>query len=212
MLHERADFVACVVGDDIYVVGGRNRFGAISRCEKYDCRLNEWTPIMNLPQGIYMASGVSLNGCIYVAGGFNDCEALGSMMRYSTITNSWEEMVSPMMVDRGYHVMIQGPDEKLWVVGGVDNPFAGRNVWEIEAFDTTSNNWLFLGQVLPVQPFLSTLRLNVCKNDRNHICVFSVSKPLAYPSVAYDDTERMWYQMRNYADFPNIAIDGCVIK
>ncbi|XP_002126465.2 kelch-like protein 15 [Ciona intestinalis] len=207
MKHERGDFIVCVINNEIYVIGGRNRTGALSACEKYNCRDNTWTTIRDLPQGVYMAAGVSYEGNIYVSGGFNDFESLGTMLCYSPVSNTWEEMFSHMMVDRGFHVMVPGHDGKLWVVGGVDNPFAGRNVWEIEAFDTKDKNWLFLGQVLPVEPFQSTLRLNTTRTVDGHISVFSVSKPTSYPPVAYDNTKRMWYQVNASVDSPNIAID-----
>nr|CAB3260037.1 kelch-like protein 9 [Phallusia mammillata] len=207
MGEERGDFVACVLNDYIYVIGGRNRHGALASCERYDPRQNSWEKIADLPQGIYMAAGLAHDGCIYVTGGFNDYETTGTTLRYHVTDDTWEEIFAPMMCDRGFHALVKGHDGLLWAVGGVDNPFSGRNVWEVEAFDPDLEMWRFVGQVLPVQPFLSMMRINVFLERDNRTCVFPVSTPHKYPMLEHVPRSRMWFEMRSRVVVSQVQVD-----
>lgn len=160
-----------------------------------------------LAQGIYMAAGRAHGGCIYVTGGFNDYETTGSTLRYHPDEDSWEEIFAPMMCDRGFHALVEGHDGRLWAVGGVDNPFSGRNVWEVEAFDPEEEMWRFVGQVLPVQPFLSMMRINVFLNHDQHMCVFAVTTPHKAPMLEHVPDRRMWFEMKSRAVISQIKFD-----
>ncbi|CAK8695772.1 unnamed protein product [Clavelina lepadiformis] len=204
----KGDFVACADDDRIYVFGGRNRHGIMDICERYDPAKDKWDFISKLPEPTYMAAGVPVDGNIYISGGFDDFEAKSSMLRYNPASDEWSKLNSPMLAERGYHVMVMGKDGRLWVVGGVDNPFSGRSVWEVEAFDPKVENWEFVSQVLPNQLFDSTLRLNSLVDDEGDICVFAVTDPDKYPKMKYSPVQRKWSEVDRLAEISELDVDS----
>ena len=155
-----------------------------------------------------MAAGAVSKGKIYLSGGFNNYETVGSTFCYDPECDSWVRIPAMMMSDRGYHVMIEASDGRLWVIGGVDNPFSGRNVWEVEAFDVDTQMWKYVGQILPVKMLLSTLRLNVFLNQKRHICISAVTSPENYAILEYDPDLRMWLEMKQRIPILNMEPDG----
>ena len=143
-----------------------------------------------------MAAGIKAEEKIYVTGGFNNYETVGSTSCYNPATDTWEQIYSPMMSERGYHVIAKGCDDRLWVIGGVDNPFSGRNVWEVEAFDLKTKMWFYVGQILPVKPLLSAVRLNVNFTDEGHICISAVTYPDKHSVLTYDPNQKMWLELK----------------
>lgn len=209
MLQERADFTSCVLDGCIIVAGGRGRRRYLNACEKYDPNTNTWTKIARLPQAMYMAAAVVSNGTLYMSGGFNEYEALDEMIRYNQQRNKWERLPGMMMKCRGYHVMVESPlDGRLWVVGGIDNPFAGRNVWKIEAWNIELGRWQYVGEVLPIKMFTSTMRLNGHINNRNNITVFPVTHPHKYGAIEYYADKSMWLESKNPTPVFDIEVDA----
>jgi len=195
MIQERADFVACVLNGYIIVAGGRCRRGCLKTCERYDPKTNSWTNIAKLPEPMYMASGVVCRGSIYISGGFNDYEVLDDMIRYDEVADKWMKSPGRMFKSRGYHVTIESPEDgRIWAIGGVDNPFAGRNVWEVEAYNVETGRWNFVSHILAVKPFTSTMRLNVMINNQKRLCVFPVSNLNYHCSVEYNSDSKMWLE------------------
>jgi len=198
MNQERADFSACVLDGCIIVAGGRGIRRYLSTCEKYDPSTNTWKYIASLPQAIYMAAVVVSNGVLHLSGGFNEYEALDEMLIYNNERNRWVRQRGFMMKCRGYHVMIESPkDGNLWVIGGVDNPFSGRNVWKVEAWNVAMKRWMYVGEILPVKMFTSTMRLNVVTNHRKNITVFPATNPEKYGTVEYYQEHSMWLESKN---------------
>ncbi|XP_076808518.1 kelch-like protein 15 [Clavelina lepadiformis] len=203
----RGDFVACTSGEQIYVFGGRNRHGIMDICERYDPSADKWEFVSKLPEPTYMAAGVPMDGNIYLSGGFGEFEAKGAMFRYNTAKDEWTKLDSNMMAERGYHVMLKGADSSLWVIGGVDNPFSGRNVWEIEAFDTTAKNWQLMGRSFPNQLFDNTMRLNGLVDENGDICVFAVTDPDHYPKMKYSPRKRTWSEIERLSNLSELDVD-----
>lgn len=208
MLQERADFAACCLNGTIVVAGGRSRRGYLNTCERYDPCTNEWSKIARLPQAMYMTAAAVSNDVLYISGGFNEYEALDEMIRYNAERNKWERLPGMMLNARGYHVMIENPnDGRLWVIGGIDNPFAGRNVWKVEAWNVELRRWQYVGEILPVKMFTSTMRLNAATNARNNITVFPVTHPLRYGAVEHYTDQHMWLESRNPTKVYDIQVD-----
>ena len=153
-----------------------------------------------------MAAGVVVKGKVYISGGFNNYETVGRTFCYDLQTDSWNPIHSMMLSDRGYHVMIEAADGRLWVVGGIDNPFSGRNVWEVEAFDVSTRMWSYVGQVLPIKLLLSTLRLNVFLNSSKNICLSAVTYPNKYAVLEYDASQKMWLEMKERPQMLNLDL------
>lgn len=192
MMKDRGDFYACAIGDHLYVFGGRNKRGVLSSCERYDPRTNCWEMTADLPEALYMMAGVVVDDCVYLSGGFTECEAVGTTSKYDPKQNEWQEVPTFMFKDRGYHVMVNDGQGHVWAIGGVDNPFAGRNVWDVERFDVEDEMWNYVGQVLAVQPFLSVQRLNAFIDNDGRICVFAVTNVDHSPMMRYDIGQNLW--------------------
>ena len=163
-------------------------------------------------QPLYMSAGVVTGEMMILCGGFNDVEATGKTLSYNPICDKWERIQASLTFNRGYHVMIEGIDNQLWVVGGVDNPFSGRNVWKIETFNKSQKIWKFAGQLLPIPPFLSTLRLNIFNDDDGHICVFAVTSPEKYSFLKYNIIENVWTEVKPHSLCVNFDIDSQIIE
>lgn len=193
MNENRGDFYCCVKNNFIYVFGGRNKHGALSRCERYDPRTNKWEYIASIPNGpLYMMAGEISNNSIIISGGFNDSEAVTTIHKFNCDTMKWEDLNCQLWTERGYHVMIRAQDEKLYIIGGVDNPFAGRNVWEVEVLDPQTEDVQLVGQVLPVNPFLSVQRLNALVNEEGDICIFAVTNTDNSSFIKYNIEKNLW--------------------
>jgi len=209
MLEERADFTSCVLDGCIIVAGGRGRRRYLDTCEKYNPETNTWSYISRLPQAMYMAAAVVCRGTLYMSGGFNEYEALDEMICYHPEEDEWESLPGMMMKCRGYHVMVESPtDGRLWVVGGIDNPFAGRNVWKIEAWNVDLCRWQYVGEILPVKMFTSTMRLNVATNARSNITVFPVTHAQKYGAVEFYMDRKMWLESKNPTPVYDIEVDA----
>ncbi|XP_039255929.2 kelch-like protein 15 [Styela clava] len=208
MNRERGDFYACAIGNYLYVFGGRNRRGVLSSCERYDPKRNSWDQISDLPEALYMMAGVVENGCVYLSGGFTEYDAVGTTSKYDPEKNQWEEIPTFMFKDRGYHVMISDGQGHLWAIGGVDNPFAGRNVWEVERFDIEDQMWNYVGQVLAIQPFLSVQRLNAFLDDGGRICVFAVTNIDHSPLMRYDIGQNLWEAIEEPVNYFEIITES----
>merc|ERR1712136_479109 len=205
----RGDFAVGVVENKIIVAGGRSRRGYLNTCEMYDPETNTWTLIAKLPTARYMAAACVVNGTLFISGGFDEHEAIDTIIKYNCEKNKWERAGTPMLNERGYHIMIPGPNNKLWVVGGVDHPFSGRNVWDVEAFDLVKRRWSYVGQVLAVKPFLSTVRLNSFHNDTGNITICPVTMSgTGHVMVEYQPARNMWFEMKENAQSYQVAIES----
>lgn len=196
MNEPRGDFFACTIGNYLYVFGGKNKRGSLRSCERYDPKTDLWERISDLPEdGLYMMAGVVLDGAVYIAGGFNDYEAVGRTLKYTVETDTWDVLPAMLFKDRGYHVMVHDNQGHIWAIGGVDSPFSGRNVWEVERFDVEGEYWEFYGQVLAVQPFLSVQRLNAFLDKCGNICVFAVTNIDQSPSLRFNISKNIWERL-----------------
>ena len=58
MLNPRLDFYAVHYNGFIYVFGGKNQYGPMRLCEKYDISQNKWTALPSLPEATANMAGV----------------------------------------------------------------------------------------------------------------------------------------------------------
>jgi hypothetical protein len=90
----------------------------------------------------------SLNGCLYVLGGFSSSSAMRSVWLYDPIANRWND-VPPMLTGRAYckTSVLNG---KLYVVGGVNQGRGGLTpLKSAEVFDPVTGTW----DQVPNMPF-----------------------------------------------------------
>lgn len=209
MNEPRGDFFACTIGDFLYVFGGKNKRGAVRSCERYDPKTDRWERISDLPEeGLYMMAGVVYDAAVYISGGFNDYEAVGRTLKYVVESDTWDVLPAVLFKDRGYHVMVNDNHGHIWAIGGIDSPFSGRNVWEVERFNVDCEYWEYYGQVLAVQPFLSVQRLNVLLDKEGNICVFAVTNIDESPSLRFNVSKNIWERLNKPIQCHNIEYNS----
>ena len=69
MIVPRHSFTSTVLNEDIFVTGGMNEDGALSRCEKYNTRLHCWTELPEMSTPRHGHAAVVLEGVVFVIGG-----------------------------------------------------------------------------------------------------------------------------------------------
>ena len=171
MLNPRLDFYAVHYNGFIYVFGGKNQYGPMRLCEKYDISQNKWTALPSLPEATAnMAGALSVDegenprnnfspeeNCnldlIILSGGYTKHEASRQVYQFDLKCQKYLQMPK-MMFHRAGHIMdivtING-QSSLIVVGGSDHPYNGRVVWNIETY--CNGVWRLYDRIHPTGPF-----------------------------------------------------------
>ncbi|TXG53856.1 hypothetical protein EZV62_019112 [Acer yangbiense] len=90
----------------------------------------------------------TVDGCLYVLGGFSRAVAMTQVWRYDPVINAWSE-VSPMSIGRAY-CKTSILNNKLYVVGGVTRGRGGLTpLQSAEVFDPRTGIW----SQIPSMPF-----------------------------------------------------------
>ena len=133
----------------VYAIGGSTRDADdLATGEVYDPATDTWSAIASMPAGVNHNSAVTLNGKIYIVGGFSGRPAGFSgprvhqgaqahLQEYDPATNAWRRL-SPMSAARG-SVGAATLDGKLHAIGG-----RGRDVKTVathEAYDPLTDTW-----------------------------------------------------------------------
>ncbi|KAH9392024.1 hypothetical protein TYRP_022295 [Tyrophagus putrescentiae] len=130
----RKEFCSVVLNDTIYALGGwDNNDHPLCSCERYDSQLNEWSTVADMNRVRACASAAVINGCIYVAGGWNE----RSVSKYCPETDTWRE-VAPMTTGRHFFALTSFAG-RLWAIGGLggdDQPLSS-----CESYDPVTDTW-----------------------------------------------------------------------
>ena len=93
----------CVLGDKLYVLGGHDKVGKITRsCERYDPVTDKWGLVADMPECRSDAYATAMDGKLWVTGGFNDNGWAGSETRvrsvvaYDPKSHRWNRAISPL--------------------------------------------------------------------------------------------------------------------
>ena len=135
----RAEIAVTNIGNDIYVIGGMDRFGdPMDVVEVYDVKKNSWKSVSSLPRALHHTAAASFNGKIYVVGGFisNEWIPTNQLFVYDPIKNKWSEGKS-MPTARGAltALFVNGT---LYAMGGQSHRVLDIN----EAYDAVNGNWV----------------------------------------------------------------------
>ncbi|SFD86819.1 kelch repeat-containing protein [Nitrosomonas sp. Nm166] len=146
---QRTEVVAAAVENKIYVVGGFNKpnlqnvlkFAISNEVEVYDTTSDSWSVTTPLPEGRHHAGIASLNGLLYVIGGFTKSlmsvwEAVPTVYQYNPATKEWREL-APMPTARGA-LGVAVYQNRLYAIGGYDGKY---NSGAVEIFDPQTNTW-----------------------------------------------------------------------
>lgn len=112
-----ADVKGVVIGEEIYVPGGRLNDGTNSDVlEVYDPRRDTWEQRASLPFGISGYALTDFEGEIYLFGGWDGEKVLDIVLRYDPVDDRWVSM-SPMPTPRA-RAGAASAGGKIYVVGG----------------------------------------------------------------------------------------------
>jgi influenza virus NS1A-binding protein len=129
---------ACVVGNDVYVFGGKTDDDMpTSTTYRFSTETNEWATLAPMPELISHHSVCVLEGLIYGIGGVgSDGNTMSSVHRFDPVANLWSAL-APMSVARStLRSFVLGGS--IYAVGGFD----GRN-WlsSMERYSVASDSW-----------------------------------------------------------------------
>ena len=144
---QRDGFGVGVINNRIYAIGGSGwpQFGPggpfLTTIEEYDPKINRWQKRGDMPNLRLSFSTVSLDGVIYLIGGFvwqnGDLKYLATVDAYNPDTEKWSDIppISTPFIPHGA-VAIDG---KIYVLGGTWRKGVGKEtvyVDTVEVFDT----------------------------------------------------------------------------
>nr|XP_009940524.1 PREDICTED: kelch-like protein 34 [Opisthocomus hoazin] len=137
MLEKRCQFSCCVLGKDIFAIGGRGEDGSLhSSVEVYNISRDRWTKARELPCKIHGHASAICKNTIYISGGKYSDPANTSKDVYSlsSLEGQWMKQ-APMSIARFGHQMAT-IREAIFTFLGLYEPFS-----EIERYDPDQNQW-----------------------------------------------------------------------
>ncbi|XP_065531796.1 kelch-like protein 34 [Lathamus discolor] len=137
MLEKRCQFSCCVLGKDIFAIGGRGGDGSLhSSVEVYNISRDRWTKARELPCKMHGHASAICKNTIYISGGKYSDPASTSKDVYSlsSFEGQWVKQ-APMSIARFGHQMAT-IREAIFTFLGLYEPFS-----EIERYDPDQNQW-----------------------------------------------------------------------
>lgn len=133
-----ADIQAGVLGGKIYVPGGRQADGTISnKLEVYDPTLGQWRFAKELPEPRSAYALATLDGRLYVIGGWDGKTPRNDMFIYDPATDSWK--TGPALITPRLHAGATVVDNLIYVMGGEDT--GGTALAAHEVFTPGTQSW-----------------------------------------------------------------------
>ncbi len=147
---KRTEVAVAAVEDKIYVVGGFSgelslknalNFAISPAVEVYHPATNTWTMTTPLPEGRHHAGIASLNGILYVIGGFAKSslsvwQGVSTVYQYNPTTKAWRELAAMPTARGALGVTVY--QDRLYAIGGYDGE---RNTKAVEVFNPQTNSW-----------------------------------------------------------------------
>ena len=137
-----ADIQAVLMGEKIYVPGGRLASGKPTTVlEVYDPRHDQWETKAPLPVAISGYALASLEGRLYLFGGWDGSSYLNTVYAYDPVQDAWTPR-TPMPVGRAFAGAVAA-DEKIFIIGGFDgqHALANNEVYYPDRDDSSESPW-----------------------------------------------------------------------
>jgi N-acetylneuraminic acid mutarotase len=149
MPFERSEATAAVLNEKVYLISGNSRGNeANSLVQEYDPATGTWRDRALMPSVASHAGSATLNGKIYVVGGFVANVHVGAVNRvfeYDPAADRWRA-VAPLSAPRGSPGVV-ALNGRLHAIGGRDPQ--QKTVATHEVYDPAANSWQ-LAAPLPV--------------------------------------------------------------
>jgi hypothetical protein len=134
----RADAAAAVLGDRLYVIGGRNTAGQLlGSVERFDPSLEAWVAVEELRDERYAAAAVAFGNRIVLTGGREDGGVTADVEEYVPAEDDWESFRSLERAREGHGAVVLGGE--MYVVGGADGN--GTLLTSSERYDAADDDW-----------------------------------------------------------------------
>jgi N-acetylneuraminic acid mutarotase len=148
----RSNVKAATVNGVVYAIGGyvfesTTGLEVRARVDAYDVASNTWTPKRPLPEALVPHGATSINGKIYVAGGWNDSRRSRHLYVYDPTTDRWTRKADmPFTIETyaGHQGMIDG---QLYVYAGVTvNADGSPGPHRFLRYDPATDRWATLAR------------------------------------------------------------------
>ena len=148
MNQARTGLAIAVVGNSIYVIGGRTNTGGpcsggeLSSVERYDIDQNVWTTVAPMPVPLSDRAAATVGGKIYVFGG---CTGgifplfTNSVDVYDPVTDTWSATPADMPTARAGMYGVATKGDAVYVIGGWDGIHPGLQT--NEAYHVAKDSW-----------------------------------------------------------------------
>ena len=169
--HSGCRAASCVVaaGNHLYVCGGWMNGEYVTKAERFDTVENKWEEIANMQQARGYACGVTTEGKIFVAGGYEGGSGyvLKTCEMYNISTNEWQFIGSLNVPRENCSMMcLKGT---LYVLGGTDARC--QSELSVECYDPTEDKWI-KKTTIPVKT------ISPDNEDKFTGCVLKLSKAI----------------------------------
>jgi N-acetylneuraminic acid mutarotase len=144
----RSAAAAAVIGDKLYVAGGRNRLptyatseGLLKRLDIFDFRTRTWSRGPDMAIAREHLAGAAAGGAFYALGGRLALDSTAAVERYVPYKRRWERVASMQVPHNGFPAVTVGG--RIVVFGGEEpsnTRFRSEN--EVtELYDPATNRW-----------------------------------------------------------------------
>jgi N-acetylneuraminic acid mutarotase len=136
MRTSRAKQQSIVIGEDLYVIGGRNGSSNLTSIENYNAQTFSWSSVTNMPEERKGYTTLAVDDRkLFVIGGYKDGCFTKRIDVYDTKTGAWSALSMKHGRERAAAVQV---GNQIHIVGG-RNEFG--IVKEIETYDLTTGKW-----------------------------------------------------------------------
>jgi N-acetylneuraminic acid mutarotase len=162
MLNPMSNLSTMVINGKIYAIGGSGgqaRVGqqiTISEIEEYDPAQNIWTEKAKIPSERINSSISTVNGKIYVIGGYDDNGLISEVDEYSPTTDTWAKKANILTQRTGLSTCVV--NGKIYAIGG--EKLAGGALSTVEEYNPVTNKWTKKADMLATGTALSTCVVN----------------------------------------------------
>lgn len=143
MESEIADAASVEYNNMIYVIGGRNKAGALAEVQSFNPETIEWNKLAKKPTAVFEVHAVVLGGKIFIPGGTdNSGTVLDILEVYDINSDSWEVLSKlPYPVSRYAITVFEG---QVYLFGGWD----GKNtLTKILQYNPQDDKWKAIGNM-----------------------------------------------------------------
>jgi N-acetylneuraminic acid mutarotase len=136
----RAGFGMCVIGKDIFVLGGYDDISELQAMDsvfRYNTISNQWFCVQNMPEPRHEFGVCVFSGMIYIAGGENTAtETLRTACVYDPATDEWSPVADMLHGRHCFGLFVL--NDQLFAAGGSCSDI---DITTMDKYDCVTNRW-----------------------------------------------------------------------